>query len=47
MAYAYASPFGLLPCPTLSVVIGLTLIFGGLQSTAWSVLLIAAGVLTE
>ena len=45
MAYAYASPFGLLPCPTLSVVIGLTLIFGGLQSTAWSVLLIAAGVL--
>lgn len=26
MAYLYASPFGLLPCPTLSAVIGLTLI---------------------
>jgi hypothetical protein len=44
-AYAYASPFGLLPCPTLSVVIGITLILSGLQSTGWSVLLIAAGVL--
>ena len=26
--YLYASPFGLLPCPTLSVVIGITLLFG-------------------
>jgi hypothetical protein len=44
-AYVYASPFGLLPCPTLSVVIGMTLIFGGLYSMAWSVPLFAAGVL--
>jgi len=44
-AYAYASPFGLLPCPTLSVVIGLTMVFRGLQSAAWSLLLCAAGVL--
>ena len=44
-AYAYAAPFGLLPCPTLAVVIGLTLMFGGLQSTRWSLLLSAAGVL--
>jgi hypothetical protein len=44
-AYIYASPFGLLPCPTLSVVIGITLIFGGLRSTAWSLPLFAAGVL--
>jgi hypothetical protein len=43
--YAYASPFGLLPCPTLAVVIGVTLIFGGLQSTAWSVCLFPVGVL--
>ena len=44
-AYAYASPFGLLPCPTLSVVIGITLIFSGLHAAGWSVPLFAAGVL--
>jgi hypothetical protein len=44
-AYFYASPLGLLPCPTLSVVIGMTLIFGGLYSMAWSVPLFATGVL--
>jgi hypothetical protein len=44
-AYFYASPLGLLPCPTLSVVIGMTLIFGGLHSMAWSVPLFATGVL--
>ena len=43
--YAYASPFGLLPCPTLAVVIGITLACGGLNSAAWSVPLAAAGVL--
>jgi hypothetical protein len=44
-AYLYTSPFGLLPCPTLLVVIGMTLIFGGLYSMAWSIPLLAAGVL--
>ena len=44
-AYFYASPLGLLPCPTLSVVIGMTLIFGGLYSMAWSIPLFVAGVL--
>jgi hypothetical protein len=44
-AYLYASPLGLLPCPTLSVVIGITLIFGGLHSMAWSIPLFVAGVL--
>lgn len=44
-AYAYASPFGLLPCPTLSVVIGATLIFGGLGSVQWSAPLLVAGLL--
>ena len=29
--YLYASPFGLLPCPTLSVVIGSTLLLRRLQ----------------
>jgi hypothetical protein len=43
-AYTYASPFGLLPCPTLAVVIGITLMFGGLQCTKWSLFVAAAGV---
>lgn len=42
-AYVYASPFGLLPCPTLSVVIGITVMYGGLHSMTWSVPLCAAG----
>jgi hypothetical protein len=45
IAYAVASPFGLLPCPTLAVVIGMTVVLGGLQSFTWSLLLCAAGVL--
>ena len=43
--YVYASPFGVLPCPTLSVVIGLTLVFGGLSSVSWNAALTAAGIL--
>jgi hypothetical protein len=42
-AYTYAAPFGLLPCPTLSAVIGLTLVLGMLRSQAWSMTLAAAG----
>ena len=42
-AYAYASPLGLVPCPTLSVLIGVTLILDRLGSTAWCTTLIAAG----
>jgi hypothetical protein len=41
--YLYAAPFGLLPCPTLSVVIGLTL--AGLRhSPGWSRTLAVAGL---
>jgi len=43
--YLYAAPFGLLPCPTLSAVIGLTLILGMLRSRAWSVTLATAGLI--
>jgi hypothetical protein len=39
--YAYAAPLGLLPCPTLSAVIGLTLIFSLLGSTPWTMTLAA------
>lgn len=45
VAYLYAAPTGLLPCPTLSIVIGLTLLLGGLGSGAWLLLLGAAGSL--
>ena len=43
-AYAYASPFGLLPCPTLFVVVGWTLAAGAFRSVNWSALVAAAGV---
>lgn len=36
IAYLFASPIGLIPCPTLSAVVGLTVMFGGLDSRAWS-----------
>jgi hypothetical protein len=42
-AYTYASPLGLVPCPTLSVLIGVTLILDRLSSTPWCTTLIAAG----
>jgi hypothetical protein len=45
VAYLYASPFGLLPCPTLAVVLGVTLACDGLRSAKWSVPLSAAGLL--
>ena len=37
-AYLYVAPMGLLPCPTLSAVVGLTLAAGGF-SRAWSLVL--------
>ena len=45
VAYAYASPFGLLPCPTLAVVVGVTLVSGGFRSVSWNAMVAAAGVL--
>jgi len=44
MAYLYSAPTGLIPCPTLSVVIGFTLVLGGLRSRAWCVALSAVGL---
>jgi hypothetical protein len=40
-AYLYASPMGLVPCPTLAVAIGLTLLGNGLGSRVWSLTLVA------
>ncbi len=42
--YLYAAPTGLVPCPTLSIVIGATLILNGLRSLAWTLVLIAMGL---
>jgi hypothetical protein len=42
--YLYASPFGLIPCPTLSVLIGFLLLFNALGSPAISVTLIVFGL---
>jgi hypothetical protein len=42
--YVYAAPMGLIPCPTLSIIIGSTLIVDGLGSGAWSLVLGATGV---
>ena len=44
-AYLLASPFGLLPCPTLAGVIGSTLAFTNLGSRQWSAPLLKAGAL--
>jgi len=35
LLYAVAAPLGLLPCPTLAMIAGLTLILRGLDSIAW------------
>jgi len=42
--YLYASPLGILPCPTLSVLIGGTLVFSNLGSTSWRMALAGAGL---
>ncbi|MGF2736807.1 hypothetical protein [Marinobacter sp. DUT-1] len=44
VAYLYSAPTGLVPCPTLSIVIGFTLVLRGLASRAWCLVLSAAGV---
>jgi len=42
--YLYAAPTGLVPCPTLSIVIGLSLMVGGFDSRVWSAVLGAMGL---
>lgn len=44
IAYLYSAPTGLVPCPTLSVLIGFTLVLRGLRSRAWCLVLSTAGV---
>ena len=44
LGYLYESPAGLIPCPTLSILIGLALIFNGFGSNSISLLLIILGL---
>jgi len=44
-AYFYAAPLGLIPCPTLSALVGAALVVGGFGSRSWSLTLAAAGAL--
>lgn len=44
LKYFYASPAGLIPCPTLSVVIGFTLLFQGFSSRKWIIALTVMGL---
>jgi hypothetical protein len=44
IGYLYASPAGLIPCPTLSVVIAFLLIFNGLNSAYISLAFVIAGL---
>ena len=45
LRYVYATPTGLIPCPTLLVVIGLSMILGSFKSRSWSLTLGSTGVL--
>jgi hypothetical protein len=42
--YLYASPVGLIPCPTLSLMIGFALVFNGFGSNALTISLIVYGL---
>jgi len=44
LPYLYSAPMGLIPCPTLSVVIGSALILGGLGSRAYSLVIGVTGI---
>jgi hypothetical protein len=43
-AYLYASPAGLIPCPTLAVAIGFALLGNGLGSRVWALTLAGVGL---
>lgn len=44
LSYLYAAPTGVIPCPTLLLVIGVALVAGGLGSRAWPLVLAAVGL---
>lgn len=42
--YLYAAPVGLVPCLTISIIIGLSLVLGGFGSRAWCLILAVVGL---
>jgi hypothetical protein len=44
LPYLYSAPTGLIPCPTLSIAIGLAFILGGLGSRAYSLVIGVTGI---
>ncbi|MEW5983121.1 MAG: hypothetical protein AB1806_12240 [Acidobacteriota bacterium] len=44
LTYLYAAPTGLVPCPTLAVMIGIALAADGLGDRGWSLVLAGAGL---
>ena len=44
LRYLYGAPSGLVPCPTLAIVVGLTLVWDGLGSRRWAITVGLAGV---
>lgn len=45
LKYIYSAPVGIVPCPTLIVVIGFTLLFNQFKSRAWPMALSAIGII--
>jgi hypothetical protein len=44
LVYLYAAPTGLIPCPTLSIAIGIALIYNGFNSNPLKIILICFGL---
>ncbi|HET8687621.1 MAG TPA: hypothetical protein VFM18_13295, partial [Methanosarcina sp.] len=44
IAYLYASPLGLIPCPTLSLLVGFALIFNGFGSRSVTLICVIYGL---
>lgn len=43
-SYLYLAPLGLIPCPTLSMIIGIVILLGGVSSRAWTLVVGIAGI---
>src|SRR3954466_6091379 len=43
-SYLVASPMGLIPCPTISLVIGVSLLLGGFESPRWTAAVAIVGL---
>jgi hypothetical protein len=42
--YLFATPLGVVPCPTLATTVGLSLVLGAFGSSAWAAVLASAGI---